>query len=305
MTTRRDVAVLGLGAMGLPMTRRLVSTGLRVSAFDIDSGRAKLSTAEAARSPAEAAQDNAVVLVAVRTYEQVSNALFGPEGAVGSLGGGAVIILTSTVGVDAARMLADRLAPRGVDLLDAPVSGGPIRAASGELVVFVGGTAVAQEAARPILQKLASNINIVGERVGDGQAMKMVNQLLAGTHVAAAAEALALADALGLDPQRVVDVLSNGAAASFMLEHRGPRIAQTLAGHEPEVQSRIDIFVKDMGLVIDSVRSAGTAAPVASTAEQLFRLAAVAGQNAHDDSTVVRLLRNSPSSCLPGKARAE
>ena len=157
--------------------------------------------------------------------------------------------------------------------------------------MFLGGDEVVRAAAAPVVDALASTVVVVGERAGDGQAMKTVNQLLCGVHVAAAAEALALADALGLDPAVCVDVLGAGAAASFMLAHRGPRIVAALAGAEPEVMSRLDIFVKDLGLVEEAARSAGLATPVAAAAEQLFRLADSAGFGTKDDSVLARLLR--------------
>jgi 3-hydroxyisobutyrate dehydrogenase len=120
--------------------------------------------------------------------------------------------------------------------------------------------------------------------------MKTVNQLLAGVHIAAAAEALALAKGLGLDPQAAIEALGRGAAGSFMLGNRGPRIVEALAGGDPDVLSRVDIFVKDMGIVAEAGRATGLALPVASAAEQLYRLAEAAGLGSHDDSTVTTLL---------------
>lgn len=176
-------------------------------------------------------------------------------------------------------------------LVDAPVSGGPARAADGELLVFVSGAEAALTAFRPVLELLASGTVTVGATAGDAQLLKAVNQLLCGVHIAAAAEALALADGLGLDPQAALQSLGLGAAASFMLGHRGPRIVQALAGIEPEVSSRLDIFVKDMGIVLEAARGAGVATPIAAAAEQLYRIADGAGLSAADDATVVRMLR--------------
>ena len=141
-----------------------------------------------------------------------------------------------------------------------------------------------------MLEQLASKIVVVGPNAGDGQAMKTVNQLLCGVHIAAAAEGLALAKGLGLDLVAALEALGAGAAASFMLANRGPRIVEALNDATPEVLSRVDIFVKDMGIVADAGRAVGLALPVAAAAEQLYRLGASAGLGACDDSTISTIL---------------
>jgi len=296
VTARPDVAVLGLGAMGLPMAQRLAEE-LTVRAYDIDDRRlaeARSAGVSPATTPTDAAREARSVLLAVRTIDQAEAALFGANGAASALADDAVVILSSTVGIEAARRLGDRLARGGRRLLDAPVSGGPGRAREGHLLVFVGGDPGTVTTAAPVLEKLGSTIIEVGPHVGDGQVLKTVNQLLCGVHIAAAAEALALAKALGLDAATAVEALGAGAAASFMLDHRGPRIAAELADDPVEVVSRVDLFVKDMGLVSAAARAAGVATPVADAAEQLYRQAEVAGYAADDDSSIVRLLVRRP-----------
>lgn len=216
--------------------------------------------------------------------------MFGEDGAAPVLDPASVVVLTSTVGVEGARLVAARLAERGIELLDLPVSGGPARAGDGDLLALLGGSDEAVRRAQRVVDLLASTVAVVGPRPGDGQAMKVVNQLLAGVHIAAAAEALALAKGLGLDPQAALDALGSGAAASFMLANRGPRIIEALAGATPEVLSRVDIFVKDMGIVADAGRAAGVALPVAAAAEQLYRLGLLAGLGADDDSMIATLV---------------
>jgi 3-hydroxyisobutyrate dehydrogenase len=286
------VAVIGLGAMGLPMLERLM-TRLDVTAFDLVEERvskAGLVGAKVAPSVEAAVAGAAVVLLAVRTLSQVEATLFGPEGAGASLDADAIVILTSTIGTPGARHIGERLAARGVRLIDMPVSGGPVRARSGELLAFVGADEETIATARPVIDLLASTVTVVGPHPGDGQALKTVNQLLCGVHIAAAVEALALAKGLGLDPQAAFDVLGAGAAASFMLTNRGPRIIEAIRGMRPEVLSRIDIFVKDMSIVTDAGHRAGVALPVAAAAEQLYVLAQAAGLGPDDDSVVVTLL---------------
>ena len=205
-------------------------------------------------------------------------------------GPGSVVVLGSTVGTDAIPATVERLAALGVDLVDAPLSGGPARAGAGDLLIVVGAEPAARERARPVLELLASTLTVVGDRPGDGQALKTVNQLLCGVHIAAAAEALALADALGLDREKTLAALEAGAAGSFMLSNRGPRMLQAYDEDGAEVLSRLDIFVKDMGIVGRAARAAGLPAPVAAAAEQLYLLGQAQGLAAADDSAVIKVV---------------
>ena len=291
MTSTPTVAVLGLGAMGLPMAARLAET-LPVRGFDIAPARLALEQ-ESGVVPADSASDAVsvaqVVLVAVRDAAQLNDVLFGSAGIAGSLPAGAVVVLTSTVGTDGVAEVAAALAEKGIGLVDAPLSGGPVRARQGDLLIVVGADPSALAVARPVLEALASTLTIVGERAGDGQALKTVNQLLCGVHIAAAAEALALADRLGLDLDRTLDALQAGAAASFMLGNRGPRMLQAWDEDGAEVLSRLDIFVKDMGIVGAAARRVGLPAPLAAAAEQSYLVAQTQGLGAADDSAVIRI----------------
>jgi 3-hydroxyisobutyrate dehydrogenase len=241
----------------------------------------------------QAASDAQAVLLAVRNEAQLAGALFGEDGVAGVLAPGAVVILTSTVGIDAVRRTAPLLDELGIGLVDSPISGGPIRAGRGDLLIIVGASPAHLAKVQGILEQLSSTLTVVGDQPGDGQALKTVNQLLCGVHIAAAAEALALAQSLGLDLSRVLDALGAGAAASFMLADRGPRIIAALSGEEPPVLSRADIFVKDLGIVEKAARAGGVATPVAAAAEQLYLLAQAAGGGARDDSSIASVLRGS------------
>jgi len=294
-------AVLGLGAMGLPMAARLAET-LTVKAFDIFDARRDLAAEAGAGvtlTPAEAADGADVVVVAVRDQAQLESCLFGGDtvgpGAATTLRAGAVVIVTSTVGVEGVESVGERLAGQSVRLVDAPVSGGAVRAATGDLLIMVGADQETLALARPVLDRLASTVHVVGPKVGDGQIMKTVNQLLCGIHTAAAAESLALAHALGIDLDRAVQVLGQGAAASFMLADRGPRMVQQYkvapdGTGGPELRSRMDIIRKDMNIVISLAKKAGVAASVAAAADQLYQLALTQGLGEQDDSALVTLL---------------
>ena len=284
------IAVIGLGAMGLPMAAHL-ATRFSITGFDPFEARRELASEQgivAEATPRDASKNADIALLAVRDQSQAESALFGEEGVLQSLKPGSPVILTSTVGPEAARALADRLEEAGYPLVDAPISGGPVRAGKGDLLIVVGATEQALAVAQPVLDHLASTLTIVGARPGDGQALKTINQLLAGVHIAAAAEAIALARGLGLDPAVVISALE-GAAGSFMFSDRGPRMLQAYTGGA-EVKSRVDIFVKDMGIVTSVGRACHVPLPLAAAAEQLYLIAEAAGLGAEDDSSVVTIL---------------
>lgn len=284
------VAVLGLGAMGLPMATRL-STELTVHGFDIAPARLELA-AEAGITPFGSAVETVAgvdaVLLAVRDSAQLEDVLFGADGIAPSLPAGAVVILTSTVGMDGIPAVVAKLAEHEVELVDAPLSGGPVRAGSGDLLIVVGASPAAREKAAPVLSLLASTLTIIGDRPGDGQAFKTVNQLLCGVHIAAGAEALALAERLGLNVAATLETLAAGAAGSFMLANRGPRMLEAYEEEGAEVLSRLDIFVKDMGIVTKAAKVVGLPTPVAAAAEQLYLLGAAHGLALADDSAVIK-----------------
>ncbi|WP_051299198.1 NAD(P)-dependent oxidoreductase [Arthrobacter castelli] len=278
--------------MGLPMATRL-ATGLTVNGFDVAAPRLELAANAGITTfdSGAAAADNAdAVVLAVRNGDQLNDVLFGEAGISAALKPGAVVVLTSTVGVAAVTDVAARLRQQDVELVDAPLSGGPVRAGEGDLLIVVGATDAGQRQARPVLDLLASTLTVVGDKPGDGQALKTVNQLLCGVHIAAAAEALALAQSMGLDQQKTLEALQAGAAGSFMLGNRGPRMLEAYDDDGAEVLSRLDIFVKDMGIVNKAARDTGLPTPLASAAEQLYLLGQSAGLGAADDSAVIKVV---------------
>ncbi|MDQ6752065.1 MAG: NAD(P)-dependent oxidoreductase [Actinomycetota bacterium] len=289
------VGWIGLGAMGGPMAVVLAEAGHQVAAFDVAEGRAE-SLARPGLRPAATAADAAreadVVALMVATPAQADAVLFGDTGLAASLRPGSVILLMATVGPAAEISLAQRLEQFGVEVVDAPVSGGTRRAATGELLMMVSGCETALERVRPLLDAMASSAPVVGAKVGDGQKVKLVNQLLCGVHIAVAGEALAFAEALGLDAKSTWDVLRSGAAASFMLDDRGARMVDD---DGTEVRSALDIFVKDMGLVAEAARESSYPAPLATAAEQLYLRGHRAGLGRRDDSSVIEVLRGNPS----------
>ena len=291
MTTTPAVAWIGLGAIGAPMARALAGAGLPVTAYDLfPAAREAIAEVAATTETArEAARGADVVAVMVATPDQLEAVLFGEEdGIAGELTAGTVLLIMSTVGPAALDATAARLEGTGVRIVDAPVSGGAARAADGDLLVMVGGAESDVAAARPVLDALASNAPVVGPRPGDGQRFKIVNQLLCGVHIAAAGEALALADSMGLDLRQVHEVLGTGAAASFMFGDRGQRMVD---GAFDDVRSALTIFVKDMGLVAEAAEEVDQQVPLATAAQQLYRRGSELGWDRRDDSIVYRVLR--------------
>lgn len=293
------VGWIGLGAMGLPMARCLVRAGHSVCGYDIDADRAsELAQAggTVAKSAADAAAGADVLVLMVATPAQAESVLFGDGGVTAALMPGAVALIMATVGPTAVQSWADRLADRGVGVVDAPVSGGATRAANGDLLIMVGGSEAPVERVSPLLDAMASTWTVVGLSPGDGQKLKMVNQLLCGVHIAAAAEALAFAETLGLDASTSWEILRHGAGESFMLNDRGPRM---VAGSFRQVRSALDIFVKDMGLVVGVARDHGFPSPLAVTAEQLYLAGHRANLGRLDDSAVIEVLRGRPLQPAP------
>jgi 3-hydroxyisobutyrate dehydrogenase len=290
------VGWIGLGAMGLPMARSVARAGHVITAYDIDPGPVASLGADGGKpagSIAEAAAGADVLVLMVATPAQVESVLYGDDPAGPALAPGAVVMVMATVGPAPVRRWAQRLAEQGVEIVDAPVSGGVARAGAGDLLIMVAGSEAAVGRTRPLLDSMARSAPVVGAHPGDGQKVKLVNQLLCGVHIAVAAEALAFAEAMQLDATATWEVLRAGAAASFMLDDRGDRMVHGT----DQVNSALDIFVKDMGLVLDAARENSYPAPLASAAEQLYLAGRRAGLGRRDDSSVIEVLRGpSPGS---------
>lgn len=282
---------LGLGAMGGPMAACLARSGHQVHGYDVVPDRAAALAADGVRPAASIAGAVAgadLTAIMVATPDQLEQVLFGPDGAAAALPTGSIVLIMATVGPAAVTSAASRLAGQGSTVLDAPVSGGVTRAAAGDLLIMVSGPAGAVQRAQPVLDSLARAAPVVGPAAGDGQRMKLVNQLLCGVHIAVAAEALAFAEALGLRPADCWQVLRDGAAASFMFEDRGARM---VSGQFGDVRSALDIFVKDMGLVGAAADDAGAATPLARAAARLYDRGHEAGLGRLDDSALIEVLR--------------
>ncbi|HEX3984262.1 MAG TPA: L-threonate dehydrogenase [Acidisoma sp.] len=293
------VAVIGLGSMGLGMAQSLLRAGFAVTGFDVSEAAGASLAATGGRlapTPAAAAAGAAIVVAVVVNAAQTEAVLFGDDGCAGTIVPGGVFVACATMAPDAARSLAARLATKDILYLDAPMSGGAARAAEGALTMLASGSPQAFARAQPALDAMTAKLYRLGDEPGQGAAFKMVNQLLAGVHIAAAAEAMAFAAKQGLDLQQVYDVITASAGNSWMFENR---MAHVLAG-DYTPKSAVSIFTKDLGIVLDMARAANFPVPIAGSALQMFLMTAAAGMAHDDDASVTRLYAQLADLTLPG-----
>lgn len=294
------IGVVGLGAMGMGTALALHERGLAVTGCDIAARAREAFAARGGQSVAEpvALADCDIVLLLVVNGQQVEQVLFGESGLVGRLAPGSLVIQCATLAPSHAEALGRRLAEAGLAMLDAPVSGGAAKARSGELSVMASGESAAFDKAVPVLDAMAATVYRLGDAPGVGSSMKLINQLLAGVHIATAAEAVALAIRLGLDPDTVYEVITHSAGNSWMFENRVPHI---LAGDYTPL-SAVDIFVKDLNIVHETGRELAMPTPVAASALQQFTAAKGAGFGREDDSAVIKVYQRLSGIELPEAA---
>ncbi|WP_109477101.1 NAD(P)-dependent oxidoreductase [Paraburkholderia sp. C35] len=280
-----NVTFIGIGAIGLPMAVQIQGAGHRVTGVDLSSHARDMAQENGlvAVDSFAAAPAADVVVAMVATPQQLAALV----DSVGADLAGQTWVVMSTVGPDAVREQGARLAAKGARVVDAPVTGGTARAKTGQLVIFASGLQADISAVRPVLDAMGS-VRITGPKLGDGQAIKVVNQHLCSVHIVAAAEALNLARSLKLDPAAVLELIEKGAAGSWMLSDRGPRMLQ---GTDVNVTSSINIFVKDSDLVAAAAQSCGADVPLLSIANARYHEAADAGLGLRDDSRVIETWR--------------
>jgi L-threonate 2-dehydrogenase len=295
------VCVIGLGSMGLGIATSLLRGGFDVTGCDVTpDARARFTAAggKVADDPATAARGADVSLAVVVNAAQTEAALFGAGGAAAAMAKGGVILSCATMSPDAARALAGQAAAQGLGYLDTPISGGVARAATGDLTIMGSGAPEIFTQVRPVLDCIAAKVYELGNAPGIGASFKMVNQLLAGVHIAAACEAMTLARAMNLDLAKVYEVITASAGNSWMFENRVPHILD--GDYAP--RSAVDIFTKDLGIVSDIGRGLSFPTPIAATALQMFVMTAAAGMGRDDDASVARMLAGLAGLDLPGTA---
>ena len=281
------LGVIGLGSMGFGAALTALRKGVPVCGLDTRAEARERFTAQGGRATASLAELGGAchaVVVLVVNAAQTEAVLFGADGLAATMKPGSVVITSATVDPTLPPLWETRLAERGLWLIDAPVSGGATKAAAGQMTVMASGRPEAFAAVGTLLDAVAGKVYRLGDRAGIGSTVKMVNQHLAGVHIAAACEAMALGMRAGADPQALYDVISNAAGASWMFNNRVPHI---LAGDYRPL-SAVNIFVKDLGIVLDAARAMAFPLPLAAAAHQIYLATAAAGHGAEDDSAVIK-----------------
>ena len=294
------VGVIGLGSMGLGVAQSLMRAGFDVAGHDVSPDRQEQFVAAGGRtssSPGHAATGARAVIIMVENAAQTDTVLFGEAGAAVAMQPESVIISCATMAPDDAQRFEQRAAELDIHYLDAPVSGGSNKARNGQLTAISSGSAEAYAVARPVLESFTTRIYELGETAGPGSAFKMVNQLLAGVHMAAACEAITFAARLGLDLDRVYEVIKASAGNSWMFEERVPRI---LAG-DYTPRSPVDNFAKELGVVTALGQREKMPLVLATSALQMFVGAAAAGMGPNDAAAVALLLAKIAGVDLQGR----
>ena len=291
----KNIGVVGLGAMGRGMAASLRRAGWNVHVCDVRLEAAQAFAVDggvACASPAELATHCEVIVSVVVNAAQTDTVLFGDGGAAAAMQPGSLFIMCSTVDPNVSVQFEQRLAALGLLYLDAPISGGAAKAASGEMTMMTSGTPAAYAKAGTALDAMAAKVYRLGDQAGNGSKVKIINQLLAGVHIAAAAEAMALGLREGVKAEDIYEVITHSAGNSWMFENR---MAHVLAGDYTPL-SAVDIFVKDLGLVLDTARASKFPLPLSATAHQMFMQASTAGYAKEDDSAVIKIF---PGITLP------
>jgi 3-hydroxyisobutyrate dehydrogenase-like beta-hydroxyacid dehydrogenase len=295
-----QVGVIGLGNMGMGAALNLLHKGHEVTGCELREAT-RIAFAEAGgkvvASPDALPGGLEAVVVFVINAAQTEQVLFGENGCLANMEPGAVILCCATIAPEAARALGRKIEDAGFLMLDSPVSGGSAGASAGTMTVMASGSDAAFAKAGPVLEAISTKVWRLGNEVGVGSTVKMVNQLLAGVHIATAAEALALGIRAGADPETLFKVISESAGSSWMWQNRVPHI---LAGDDTPL-SAVNIFVKDLGIVLDQARALTFPLPMAATAHQLFLAAAANGQGLKDDAFVIRVWQALAGIDLPEK----
>lgn len=294
--------VIGIGAMGMGVAKRLLARGYAVHVRDIRreaEDEARAAGATVCASPAEVARACPVVVTLVVDAAQTEEVVFGRHGVAEGMAPGGVLVMSSTVSPEFAGPLAERLAPRGIRALDAPVSGGPARAHDGTMSMMIAGDPEAFEAARAVLESISGRRFRVSARTGDGSKMKLVNNLMAGINLAAACEGMVFGMKLGLDPRTIFDVVCASSGASWVFGDRMPRV---LAG-DYSTKAAVDVLAKDLGLALAAGAAARAAVPICATARQSFIATRALGHGQEDDAAVAKYYAQVAGVALPARAR--
>jgi putative dehydrogenase len=295
--SKQVISVFGLGSMGFGVACSALAAGHHVYGFDVnpDSQSKFIAKGGDQAVVADAGAQSDVVVSVVLNGAQTVDILFGDNGIVPYMRPGSVVVSCATVAPDLARDLAARCDAFQILYLDAPISGGSVKAAEGALTMMASGSASSFDAAKPTLDAITQTVYRLGDEAGAGSAMKAVNQLLAGVHIAAMGEALTFGISQGVDAARIVEVISKCAGTSWMFENRAPHVVD--GDYTPH--SAVNIWLKDLGIVLDVAKGSNFSAPLAAAALQQFVAAAGQGLGREDDAAVAKVYAHNAGISLP------
>lgn len=283
------VCIVGLGSMGMGAAKSCINAGLTTYGVDLNpQALATLQQAGAKQAATSAdgfASELDALLLLVVNAAQVKQILFGENGLAAKLKPNTPVMVSSTISAADARQIEQQLLALGLTMLDAPVSGGAAKAAEGQMTVMASGAESTFQQLQPVLDAIAGKVYRIGEEIGLGATVKIIHQLLAGVHIAAGAEAMALAARAGIPLDVMYDVVTHAAGNSWMFENRMRHVVD--GDYAPK--SAVDIFVKDLGLVADTAKALHFPLPLASTAFNMFTAASNAGFGKEDDSAVIKI----------------
>ncbi|CUW08670.1 2-(hydroxymethyl)glutarate dehydrogenase [Serratia grimesii] len=291
MTQPRDFAVciVGLGSMGMGAAKSCINAGLTTYGVDLNpqalTALQQAGAKQAANNGDGFASDLDALLLLVVNAAQVKQILFGDNGLAAKLKPNTPVMVSSTISATDAKDIEQQLLALGLNMLDAPVSGGAAKAAEGQMTVMASGAESTFRQLQPVLDAIAGKVYRIGEDIGLGATVKIIHQLLAGVHIAAGAEAMALAARAGIPLDVMYDVVTHAAGNSWMFENR----MQHVVDGDYAPKSAVDIFVKDLGLVADTAKELHFPLPLASTAFNMFTAASNAGFGKEDDSAVIKI----------------
>jgi L-threonate 2-dehydrogenase len=300
----QQIGFIGLGAMGAGMAANLLRAGFQVAGFDLRQAALDELARRGGRpapTPRAAAEGAAVLILMVVNDAQVEAVLFGTDGALEALPAGATVVLSSTVAAGYVRRLGERLEALGLHLLDAPVSGGASGAEAGQLTIMASGPEAAFAGAGPALEACAKKVYRLGDEPGIGSTVKAVNQLLAGVNLVTAAEGMAFGVALGADPKVLYEVIRGAAGGSWMFENRVPH----MLADDYTPKSAVDIWVKDLGLVLETGKALKMPLPMAAAAHQVVMMAAAQGLGPIDDAGFVKVYETFTGAKVAGPKRED
>lgn len=290
MQTERAVAIIGTGNMGGGMARNLLVHGFSVHVRDIDARKTQALQALGAQvhdSPVTLAAAAPLLIVCVVTADEVQDVLFGAQGAASALTAGQTVMLCPTIAPHDVERFAQHLSPLGVHTIDAPMSGGPARATEGTMSLMVACPDAVFAQYAQVLNVLSNQLFRISERVGDGARTKLVNNLLAGINLVGAAEALALAERLGLSAQTTLDVIGKSSGQSWVGMDRMQRALK----NDFEPLAHMTLLTKDTRLACEAAAAVGFEGPLGRTASSVFAQACEAGMSDLDDGALLQLLR--------------